>query len=249
LRHQLMAIAASWSKPVLAQYDDGEGALRPLVDGQAAPSTRLRFALQMSNRAGCVEQRQLEAFRDAVLEWAAANDGNANCPDVAEAHAMAQELDRFCADVDIAVGVNVVTNDSSPFSGTKIRGLAESAGLRLEADGVFYCRSDEGQKRYTLDNHEPMPFVPEQMKTLFTRGVTFLLDVPRVQDPLAAFDAMLETARNFSNVLDGTLVDDNRATLTAEAVGKIRRQLESIVVRMEAGQIPAGGPRALRLFS
>jgi FtsZ-interacting cell division protein ZipA len=102
---------------------------------------------------------------------------------------------------------------------------------------------------FTLDNHEPMPFVPEQMKTLFTGGITFLVDVPRAGAALRAFDAMLETAGNFTATLDGMLVDDNRSALSDGAIEKIRRQLEGVLAKMEAGQIAAGSARALRLFS
>jgi len=249
LHAELLALAAGWGKPVLvAGYDPASGEWHEAGSGGKA-YPQLRFALQISNRAGCVELSQLTAFRDAVLRWAERNQGEAKCLDVAEAHAMAVQLDRFCAGVDIAIGINVVTADGSPFSGTKIRALAEAAGLKLEPDGVFYARGDRGDTLYTLDNHEPMPFVPEQMKTLFTRGVTFLLDVPRVDDALRAFDSMLEMAGNFANALDGTLVDDNRTALTDDAIEKIRRQLVGILARMEAGQIAAGGARALRLFS
>jgi FtsZ-interacting cell division protein ZipA len=94
-----------------------------------------------------------------------------------------------------------------------------------------------------------MPFVPEQMRALNTRGITFLLDVPRVSAPLRAFEAMLAMARSFAEELDGTLVDDNRAELSDSAVAAIRIQLEGILAKMDAGQIGAGGARALRLFA
>jgi FtsZ-interacting cell division protein ZipA len=162
---------------------------------------------------------------------------------------MAVQLDRFCADVDIAIGINVVTRDGTPFSATKIRALAEAGGLKLEGDGVFYLRGDSGNTIYTLDNHEPMPFMPEQMKTLTTSGVTFLFDVPCVADALRSFEGMLGSARSFAATLGGKLVDDNRTALSDEAIDKIRRQLTGILAKMEAGQIPAGGARALRLFS
>ena len=91
--------------------------------------------------------------------------------------------------------------------------------------------------------------MPEQIKTLTTGGVTFLLDVPRVADALREFEGMLACARNFAATLGGTLVDDNRSPLADEAIEKIRRQLAGILAKMEAGQIAAGGARALRLFS
>jgi FtsZ-interacting cell division protein ZipA len=114
---------------------------------------------------------------------------------------------------------------------------------------VFYLLGDSGNTDYTVDNHEPMPFMPEQIKALSTGGVTFLLDVPRVPDALRAFEGMLAAARSFALALGGTLVDDNHTALTDEAIDKIRRQLSGILAKMEAGQIAAGGARALRLFS
>jgi FtsZ-interacting cell division protein ZipA len=248
LHEELLALSAGWGKPVLvAGYDAGSDEWH--AAGSGIQYSRLRFALQMSNRAGCIEQDRLTAFRDAVVKWAERSEGEATYMDVAEAHAMAVELDRFCADVDIAIGINVVTRDGNPFSGTKIRALAESAGLKLEPDGVFLACGERGDARFTLDNHEPMPFVPEQMKTLFTKGITFLLDVPRVDAAVHAFDTMIETARNFAAALDGTLVDDNRNPLSDGAIETIRHRLQVILAKMDAAQIAAGGERARRLFS
>ena len=250
LHDELIALTADWGKTVLvAGYDPAAGEWRAGDKGDGKPAMRLRFALQMCNRAGCIETARLTAFRTAVMLWAQRQDGTAKCLDVADAHALAVQLDRFCADVDIAIGINVVAQGGGSFSGTKIRALAEAGGLRLESDGVFYLRSDDGETLFALDNHEPMPFVPEQMKALVTSGVTFLLDVPRVPDALRRFDVMLVTARNFAATLGGVLADDNRTALTDEAIDKIRRQLTGILAKMEAGQIAAGGARALRLFS
>ena len=247
LRDELRALMREATKTILAEgyaADSGDW-----VDVGRNSFARLRFAMQISNRAGCVTQNHLAAFRDAVATWAGARQGEIKSLDVDATHAMAVQLDRFCADVDIAIGINVVTADGNPFTGTRIREMAEKLGLRLEPEGIFCAHAEAGDVLYTLDNHEPMPFVPEQMRALHTRGVTFLLDVPRVATALAAFDGMLASARSFAAELDGTLVDDNRAQLSENAIAAIRKQLEGILERMEAGRIPAGGARALRLFA
>jgi FtsZ-interacting cell division protein ZipA len=251
LHARLSQLAADWGKPVLAAgYDAATDEWHALDIGSNVKCPQLRFAVQMSNRAGCIEQDKLRAFRAAVQEWADVKGAVAvKCLEVELAHAMAVQLDRFCADVDIAIGVNVVTRNGVQFSGTKVRALAEASGMKLESDGVFYLRNDNGKTIFTLDNHEPMPFVPEQIKTMTTSGITFLLDVPRVTEGVAAFEGMLRAARSFASTLDANLVDDNRAALTDEAIDKIRRQLTGILAKMEAGQIAAGGARALRLFS
>lgn len=248
LHEELRALGAAARKPVLVSGSHGDGEWEDLLPPGGRHFARLRFAIQITNRAGCIEQTQLIAFRDAIVRWAARVGGDAKCPDVGEVHAMATQLDRFCADVDIAIGINVISADEHAFAGTKIRALAEAAGLKLDPNGVFHARDDDSSVLYALDNHEPMPFVPEQIKALSTRGITFLLDVPRVKAAPRAFEAMLATARTFAQALGGVLVDDNRTALAEPAIEKIRQQLQAILARMEAAQITAGERRAQRLF-
>ena len=62
-------------------------------------------------------------------------------------------------------------------------------------------------------------------------------------------DLMLKTAHELAGVLDGRLVDDNRAALSEAGIGRIREQVRSIHAKMDLRGIPAGSPRALRLFS
>ena len=76
LHDELLALAAGWGKPVLvAGYDRGSDAWHAAGGGRQY--SQLRFALQMSNRAGCVEQDQLTSFRDVVAKWAERKQGEA----------------------------------------------------------------------------------------------------------------------------------------------------------------------------
>ena len=161
----------------------------------------------------------------------------------------ARDLDAFCATVDVAIGVNIVAPDGGIFSATKIRALAEAAGFKLEPNGVFHFRDEGRQTLFTLDNHEPAPFLPEQIKTLTTGGITMLLDVPLLADGLDVLDRMVDIAHGLSSALGGRLVDDNRVELTDAGVARIGQQLSLIRSKMEQNDIPAGSARALRLFS
>ena len=232
-----------------AGFNPRSGAWEELARGAAARYTRLRLALQLVNRAGPVNAAQLAGFCDAVKSGAERIRAQASCPDTQAALQAARELDAFCADVDVAVGVNVIAGDSGAFSGTKIRALAEAAGFKLEPDGVFHYRDEQRQTLFTLDNHEPAPFLPEQIRSLATRGITLLLDVPRVANGTKALERMLDIALSFAHALGGKLVDDNRVALSEAGVARIGEQLRSIHAAMEARGIPAGSARALRLFS
>lgn len=247
---ELLSKIASCGKPAhIAALDPRRGAWEDVVRGAGARYTKLRLALQLADRAGPVNAAQLAAFCDAVRHCADKIPAPVRCPDPQAALKIARDLDAFCAKVDVAIGVNVVAPEGKSFAGTQIRALAESAGFKLESDGMFHCRGAERQTLFTLDNHEPAPFLPESIKGISTSGLTLLLDVPRVADGVAVLDRMLEISQGLAAALGGRLVDDNRAALSAAGISRIKEQVRSIQAAMAARGVPAGGARALRLFS
>jgi FtsZ-interacting cell division protein ZipA len=247
---ELMSKIAACGKPVrFAGFDPRTGTWDDVVRGRGGRYTRLRLALQLVNRGGAVNPAQLAAFCDAARACADKIPAAVACPDSHAALKQARELDAFCADVDVAVGVNVVAREGATFPGTAIRAAAEAAGFKLEPDGVFHFRNDRRQTLFTLDNHEPAPFLPESIKGLTTGGVTLLLDVPRVADGAEAMDRMVGIAASLAAALGGHLVDDNRAALSEAGIARIKEQVRSIHAAMAARDIPAGSARAQRLFS
>jgi FtsZ-interacting cell division protein ZipA len=209
----------------------------------------LRVALQLVRRTGPVDLASLTALCAAAQECAERFNARASCPDVQATLAAARDLDAFCADVDVAIGVNVVAKSGTKFAGWRIRSLAEAAGLRLEPHGVFHYADGAQQTLFTLDNHEPAPFLPEQVKQLTTGGITLLLDVPRVADGAGALELMLQVGIELAQGLGGSLVDDNRVPLTERSVKAIQQQLAAIHAKMQDRGIAPGSERALRLFS
>ena len=209
----------------------------------------LKGCLQLADRAGPVSEVSLSEFRDMVLNFAAHVNAVADCPDVRQAYAQALSLDQFCAEVDVMIGINIISRDNSVFTGAKIRVLAEASGFRLGTEGVFTYRDENNNVLFSLNNHESSPFLPDSMRTLTTHGITFLLDVPRVANGEKVFGEMTHVARSLSDTLGGIMVDDNHAPLSDSGIGKIKRQLIAIQSMMLARNIPAGGEIALRLFA
>ncbi len=217
--------------------------------GRAAVYSSLQGALQLANRAGPVSLLKLSQFRDLANEMAQKLEAVADCPDVDAAQARAMRLDGFCADVDVVMVVNIVSKDGAAFAGSKIRALAEATGFRLDPDGVFRFPEEEGGVLFSLANQEDAPFDPAVVRTMTTRGVTLLVDVPRLSKAQRAFESMVETARGLCASLGGVLVDDNRVPLSDISVRRIRDQLQSLCATMDQHGIPAGSERAMRLFS
>ncbi|MEZ0236906.1 MAG: cell division protein ZipA C-terminal FtsZ-binding domain-containing protein, partial [Methylophilaceae bacterium] len=107
----------------------------------------------------------------------------------------------------------------------------------------------EGKTLFTLVSQDQRPFKPETLRTVFYRGVSFQLDVPKVESSSDAFNRMVTFARQLEAALDGVLVDDNQRALGDIEIEKIRQQLKMIHTRMVARFILPGTPSALRLFS
>ena len=247
-RHAQALLEEGLVRPVHCEGFDESRALWRSV-GSDSRYQRLRVGIQLTSRAGPVGEDDLLAFCGEVQEVALALAAEPDFPDVGEAIARAQELDRFCSSVDVQIGLSVIGSESHAFPGTKLRTLAESAGMTIGHDGRFHRYAEDGTELFSLANLEPMPFHAETIRTLQTRGVTALFDVPRVSASPSAFRRFIDFAHQLEQALGGVLVDDNRKPIGQAALEAIGRQLESIHRTMAARGIPAGGPVAVRLFS
>ncbi len=247
---ELLSRLAAFGKPArLLGRDEATGAWRMLGRGAHGDCRRLLAALQLANRAGPVHAPQLNGFCDAVRAWAGHHGGEVQIDDTAAALQAARELDAFCGDMDVAIGLNVVAQSGVAFPGEQVAAAALAAGFRLEADGVFHWRDGDGQTLFTMENHEPEAFSDDRLAAMQTTGLTLLLDVPRITDGAAALERMAQAGAMIAEALGGFVVDDNRVPLQEAGVARIKTQLQDICATMAGRQIPAGSARAHRLFA
>jgi hypothetical protein len=209
---------------------------------------RLRVGLLLADRRGALGEADLLTFHGAMQNLAEELMAVADLPPRDSALNAAIALDQFCANVDIQVGLNVISQ-GPVFPGTKIRALAEAAGMVLDSSGRFVRCDDDGHVLYTLANQESAGFSAESMKTMSTHGLVFILDVPCVSHGDRVFAQMLDLARRMADTLRGVLVDDNRRQLTEAMLDPFRRQIGQYQSQLAAKGLPAGGPLTLRLFS
>jgi len=205
--------------------------------------------MQLADRNGAAQEEQLSALC-ALLQATGQTHGlRVACDDTVEALERAQAIDRFCVDVDVLIGLNVVARGEGAVNLTRIVREAESSGMVLGVDGVFQLIDSRGEPLYALCNHDAEPFTATVVEGQTSQGVTLQFDVPRVPDGLKVFDGMVAFGRKLANEVGGILVDDNLRPLTDTGIEKIRTQLTHIYERMEARGVPSGSRRALRLFS
>lgn len=210
---------------------------------------KLLVTMQLADRNGAAHEEELSALCTLLQNVAATHHLHIACDDVGEAVDRAQALDRFCVDVDVLIGLNVVARGEGAVNLARIVREAESNGMVLGVDGVFQLLDSRGEQLYALCNHDAEPFSAEVIEGQISQGVTLQFDVPRVPDGLKVFDGMVGFGRKLASEVGGILVDDNLRPLTDTGIEKIRSQLVHLYERMEARGVPSGSRRALRLFT
>ncbi len=249
---EILQRKVDFGKPVRWFGQKNAGAFWEEITMESDPDsdyTGLRACLQLADRSGPVSEVSLSEFRDMVQNFAELINAVADTPDIGEAYSQAVLLDQFCAEVDVMIGINVISKDGGAFTGTKIRALAEASGFKLDGGGVFNFRERNDDAKFTLNNYESTPFLPDNIRTLTTNGVTFLFDVPRIKNGERVFDQMTHLSRIFATTLGGTMVDDNQVPLSDSGIDRIKHKLNGIQAVMKSRDFPAGGEIALRLFA
>jgi hypothetical protein len=217
------------------------------VEGIDRPGWRdLRAGLQLASRSGPVAEEEIAAFDEAIANFTDSVNAVSQREAPAEAAARARELDRFCADADIEVAVNVVGQFGATFALARVKALALEHGLSETGTGELVSRASDGSTEFTVRRLDRPGARPDAS---YATGLTLGLDLPHVGNPSEAFNAMVAFAESVCATLGGEMVDDNRKPLSAPGIAAIRRQLEDVVRQMEAHGIPAGGALARRLFA
>jgi hypothetical protein len=217
----------------------------PVEDSPKDAWRELRAGLQLASRAGPVAEEEVAAFNETVAGFAVSINAVSQREGAAEAAARSRELDRFCAETDIEVAINVVGRAGATFSLARVKALGLENGFAETGSGTFERRAPDGSIAMTMRLQVGEP----RRETIYATGLTFALDVPHVAGPVAVLGEMGAVAEVFAHALGGELVDDERRPLGATGLAAIRRSLDAVAQRMEAHGIPAGGALARRLFS
>lgn len=243
------ALAAEFAKPSRWLGRRGRDLPWQAIEGaRGGPWEEIAACMLLANRAGAASRHDVERFLNDVARTGSSLPAAFALPDPAAEAGRGEELDRFCADLDVQVGLTILKSEQGQIAGTRLRGVAEAAGFRLNGTGSFDLPDDGGAILYSLQNYRQEPLTVESLRQLSTPGVVLLLDVPRVTDPVRVFDQMRLAAKRMAHTLEGVLVDDNRRPLNDASLASIRAEVQATAVALREANIEPGGPRALRLF-
>ncbi len=208
-----------------------------------------RIGLQLVDRTGSVSEMRLASFRDLLGQIAEQLQVELKLPPVEETLQRAQQLDRFCADVDQMIGINLMAGGDRKLFGTEVASAAEALGMSLQADGTFHLPDEYGVTLFNLSASDGSLFQHHTLNQSKVDSLTLLLDIPRVSEPARRFDEMVTLARELEKALRLIMTDDQRVALNDGAIAQIRAQVAATADLMLAGHITPGSAQALRLFS
>lgn len=227
----------------------GSGLWERLIPESPQVYRAFRLGLQLVDRGGSVSEMRLAAFRDLLNDIAAQLQVEVKLPAVPDAVERAQQLDRFCAEVDQMIGINLLTSGDRKLFGTEVANAAGRLGFALQADGTFHLLDERGATLFTLSASDGTLFQHHTLNQSRVDSLTLLMDIPRVDNPVRRFDEMVALGLELGKALRTTMADDQRVALSDGAIAQIRARVAATEELMLAGHITPGSAQALRLFS
>jgi FtsZ-interacting cell division protein ZipA len=203
--------------------------------------TTVLAGIRTVSRSGPLNELEYSEF---VMKLRAAADNLGAHPDVPDMTRIinnARELQQFVAEHDAQLSVNVVTT-GAPWALHTLLAALEKMGFDQRPDGRLMMPDGDGGSLFTLS-------LNTEVSDTQTVKLTLLLDVPCVAPARDAFGAMTACAKSLAARLNGVVVDDGHHRIPDSSLEEIAQQVQEFYAAMEEAQIPAGSPRALRLFS
>lgn len=258
LNNMLTGLFNDFDKPVFVHVLDANKQWHLHEDNAPSPEaliSKVACSIQLADRGGALSRNTLNRFHLAVETFGLDINGHVEWQGAGDTLTNANALDAFCLEVDKTIGFHLLHGENGAFTGTKLRGLAESQGLSLNSDGTFKYFDDtslnklQPQALFVMFNRDDHSFSPNMLRNSVVKGVTFQLDIPHVKQSIEAFNNMVQIARQMEIGLNAVLVDDNNKVLGDTQIEKIRQQLKVIQSSMLMRGILPGSDVAHRLFS
>ncbi len=131
---------------------------------------------------------------------------------------------------DLVLALTVMAKEGQRFPGEELRNWMQALKLRHGDMGLFHYRPPGKPLRapptFSVSSVlKPGSFDVEQMEDITVPGVALFVQLPGPDDPVAAFEEMLRTARKLAEGLDGVVCDETRSTLTGQVINHMRERI------------------------
>ena len=119
-----------------------------------------------------------------------------------------------------------------PFEGQHLLECLLDQGMTFGEMDIFHRTSDAGKILFSSANAvAPGTFVVSEMHEIKTPAISLFMQANLLNDPLAAYDQMVEVAQNLALDLVGEVKDESRSVLTPQTIEHGRQSLVEFVHR------------------
>lgn len=123
--------------------------------------------------------------------------------------------------------MNVLAPRGQPFAGDELFASLRGLGLKFGHMNIFHRLDPVSKKvQFSVANIvEPGTFDMADMETIRAPGLCFFLQLPGPENPLEAFEKMLDVAHGVAAELKGELKDEQRSFMTPQTEEHYRQRI------------------------
>lgn len=201
----------------------------------------LQVGVQLANRSGALSELEFSELATRLDQLADELGASAELPEMADTIVRARALHQQVQEFDAQLSINVRSNNA-PWMVSTLKPALQRQGMELRPDGRLVMPDGEGGQLFSVSmNANPADDT--------SRQITLLLPVALVAPDRDGFKAMTAFAKSLASRLSATVVDDEGQPLADAVLAAIAAQVVDFYGAMEQAGIPAGSPRAQRLFA
>ena len=146
--------------------------------------------------------------------------------------------------IERIVTLIVAARTGETLGGSDVVVAAEKAGLEFGDMGIFHRlisgKTAEGPVFSMANMVKPGSFDMSKLDALQTPGVTLFMTLPGPLPALDAWEMLLPTAQRLAELLDATVLDEERNALGRQRIAHLRDELRAWDRKQERNQIKPG---------
>jgi len=146
--------------------------------------------------------------------------------------------------IERIVTLFVATRAGETIAGSDVVVAAEKAGMQFGDMGIFHRlasgKASEGPVFSMANMVKPGSFDMSKLDSLRTPGVTLFMTLPGPLPALDAWEMLLPTAQRLAELLDASVLDEERNTLGRQRIAHLRDELRAWDRQQERNQIRPG---------
>jgi cell division protein ZipA len=146
--------------------------------------------------------------------------------------------------IERIVTLFIAARPGAMLAGSDVVVAAEKAGLQFGNMGIFHRlasgKADEGPVFSMANMVKPGSFDMTRLDALQTPGVTLFMTLPGPLPALDAWEMLLPTAQRLAELLDASVLDEERNALGRQRIAHLRDELRAWDRKQERNQIRPG---------